>query len=41
MADAIQMLIDEHRLIESVLAALDSFAEKLGQEPEEIPDQCP
>ncbi len=34
MGDAIQMLIDEHRLIESVLAALDSFAEKLGQEPE-------
>lgn len=34
MGDAIQMLIEEHRLIESVLAALDSFAEKLGQEPE-------
>lgn len=34
MADAIEMLIDEHRLIEQVLASLETFSERIGKEPE-------
>lgn len=34
MADAFEMLIDEHRLIERVLGSLETFSEKIGEEPE-------
>jgi len=34
MADAIENLIEEHRLIERVLGSLETFSEKLGQKPE-------
>ncbi len=34
MADAIEMLVDEHRLIERVLGSLDTFCERIGEEPE-------
>jgi hemerythrin-like domain-containing protein len=34
MADAIEILIEEHRLIERMLGSLETFSEKLGREPE-------
>ncbi len=34
MPDVIEILIDEHRLIERVLGALDAFLERMGEEPE-------
>ncbi len=34
MADAIEILIDEHRMIERMLGAFESFAERIGEEPE-------
>ncbi len=34
MGDAIEMLLDEHRIIETMLGALEMFAERIGDEPE-------
>jgi hemerythrin-like domain-containing protein len=34
MADAIEILTDEHKLIETMLGSLEAFAERLGDEPE-------
>jgi hemerythrin-like domain-containing protein len=34
MANAIENLIDEHRLIERVLGSLETFCERMGEEPE-------
>lgn len=35
MADAIENLIEEHRLIERMLGSLETFSERLGQAPED------
>jgi hemerythrin-like domain-containing protein len=34
MADAIEILTEEHRLIERVLGSLETFSERVGQSPE-------
>ena len=34
MVDAIEILIEEHRLIEQVLGSLETFSEKIGQAPD-------